>query len=144
MTLCGFCVVAALSSQTNGRPLTRSRRIGKSRLNASASKGYDERLRSLATSGSMPEGSCATSSDGVIERALCGKPAGATDSIPSWPARSSVVRSDLSAPSSGNAGAGPGMLGGEENNGLASSRNENAGTEEESANPNALGIADEG
>ena len=29
MTACGFCVVAALSSQTSGRPWTRSRRIGK-------------------------------------------------------------------------------------------------------------------
>ncbi len=37
MTACGFCVVAALSSQTSGRPLTRSRRIGKSRRTASAS-----------------------------------------------------------------------------------------------------------
>ena len=31
MTACGFCVVAALSSQTSGLPWTRSRRIGKSR-----------------------------------------------------------------------------------------------------------------
>ena len=29
MTACGFCVVAALSSQTSGRPWTRSCRIGK-------------------------------------------------------------------------------------------------------------------
>jgi hypothetical protein len=34
MTACGFCVVAALSNHTSGRPLTRSRRIGKSRRTA--------------------------------------------------------------------------------------------------------------
>ncbi len=38
MTACGFCVVAALSSQISGRPLTRSRRIGKSRRIVSTSK----------------------------------------------------------------------------------------------------------
>ena len=39
MTACGFCVVAALSSQTSGRPCTRSRRIGKSRLTAFGVEG---------------------------------------------------------------------------------------------------------
>ena len=39
MTARGFCVVAALSSQTNGRPLTRSSRIGKSRRTRSTSNG---------------------------------------------------------------------------------------------------------
>ncbi len=39
MTTCGFCVVAALSNHTSGRPLTRSRRIGKSRRTALTSNG---------------------------------------------------------------------------------------------------------
>lgn len=39
MTDCGFCVVAALSSQTSGRPWTSSCRIGKSRRMALTSKG---------------------------------------------------------------------------------------------------------
>ncbi len=38
MTAYGFCVVAALSSQTSSRPFTRSRRIGKSRLTACGSR----------------------------------------------------------------------------------------------------------
>ena len=38
MTARGFCVVAALSSQTSRRPWTRSSRMGKSRLMLSGSK----------------------------------------------------------------------------------------------------------
>src|SRR5579862_1551479 len=38
MTEFGFCVVAALSSHTMGRPLTRSCRIGKSRFTVYGSK----------------------------------------------------------------------------------------------------------
>ena len=39
MTALGFCVVAALSSHTSGRPFTRSCRIGKSRRMKCASNG---------------------------------------------------------------------------------------------------------
>ena len=38
MTACGFCVVAALSNQISGLPLTVSRRIGKSARTALTSK----------------------------------------------------------------------------------------------------------
>src|ERR1035438_2559964 len=45
MTLWGFWVVAALSSQTSGRPFTISRRIGKSRRTASTSKSSEARFK---------------------------------------------------------------------------------------------------
>ena len=45
MTLCGFCVVAALSSQMMGLPWTRSCKIGKSRRMAWTSKDCEERFK---------------------------------------------------------------------------------------------------
>ncbi len=67
MTLCGFCVVAALSSQMRGLPLTRSWRIGKSRRMEAASNGSavprfsDE---SSLRAGADVEGIC-DSNDGI-------------------------------------------------------------------------------
>src|ERR1700723_2221001 len=49
MTALGFCVVAALSSQTSGRPCTRVSRIGKSRRMSLASSGRLEAPRSCGT-----------------------------------------------------------------------------------------------
>src|ERR1035438_5720659 len=54
MTLWGFWVVAALSSQTSGRPFTISRRIGKSRRTASTSKSSEDRFK-FAGSGRAPD-----------------------------------------------------------------------------------------
>src|ERR1700722_3281254 len=51
MTTCGFCVVAALSSQTSGRPFTRSRKIGKSFLMVFGSNWRIGAARSGTSSG---------------------------------------------------------------------------------------------
>src|SRR5580698_3746135 len=62
MTLWGFCVVAALSSQMRGLPLTRSWRMGKSRRMEAASKESagrlsEERSLELAVKGEEAMGS---------------------------------------------------------------------------------------
>src|SRR5579883_2337011 len=56
MTTWGFCVVAALSSQTSGRPWTRSRKIGKSFLMVAPSNGSSEARTSGTSSGRNSEG----------------------------------------------------------------------------------------
>ncbi len=72
MTACGFCVVAALSSQTSRRPWTRSSRIGKSRLMLSGIEDPDRRRARSGTSSGWNSTADATMLGGVGRR---GRPA---------------------------------------------------------------------
>src|ERR1700674_311444 len=71
MTAFGFCVVAALSSQTSCRPCTRSSRIGKSRRINRASSGLLAVPRSGITSGR--NSNCEAGGTVVLVDALAGR-----------------------------------------------------------------------
>ena len=77
ITACGFCVVAALSSQISGLPLTYSCRIGKSRRKICASNWRAPEIGGSASSGTCCDGKMPRSRDLAVpaigKRACAGR-----------------------------------------------------------------------
>ena len=112
MTARGFCVVAALSSQTSGRPCTRSARIGKSRRMACTSKPGWAEARPAAGSGETR----AVCSGGArelspVERASLSTYSAAADASPADVAVAPPVTSAGGVAVFGNAEAGAACAG---------------------------------